>query len=165
MNIIDSLLQEFTYEAGQTRKTLERAPEDKFGWKPHEKSMTLGQLVSHLAETPGWVVPTLEQTQLVFDMEKFKPWTAASTAELLSQFDSKLIEAQKAMKGVSNDHLMQPWALYMGDHKLFELPRVTVLRSMILNHSVHHRGQLTVYLRLLGIPVPSIYGPSADEQG
>jgi uncharacterized damage-inducible protein DinB len=164
MNIIDSISQELAHEASATRKALERVPEGKLAWKPHEKSMTLGQLVSHMVEIPGWAGVTIQLSEFTMDPETYKPWMANTRAELLAKFDSNVTEAQKAMEGVTNEHLMQPWAFIMGGEKVFEMPRVVVLRNMILNHAVHHRGQLSVYLRLLNIPVPATYGPSADEK-
>lgn len=165
MNIIDAMIKELQHEAIATRKVLERVPEDKFGWKPHEKSMTLGRLASHTAEIPQWAGMTLNTDEFVFNPGDYVPWTAESSKQLLETFDKQLAAAVNAMQGVSNESLMQPWKFKKGDVVIFELPRVAVLRSMILNHIVHHRGQLTVYLRLLDVPVPSVYGPSADDPG
>ncbi|MBI4558657.1 MAG: DinB family protein [Candidatus Hydrogenedentes bacterium] len=165
MGMIDAIAQEFGYEAGLTRKMLDRVPEDKLGWKPHEKSMSLGRLAGHIAEIPGYMVVTLSTDELVIDPKSYKPEVATSRSGLLAGFDRRVAEAKSVMEGQTNDHLMLPWRLKMGDRVVFELPRVAVIRSMVLNHTVHHRGQLSVYLRLQGVPVPAIYGPSADEAG
>jgi len=135
---------------------------DKSTWAPHEKSMPLGRLASHIAEMPSWVTGTVQLEFMDIDAN-YKPWTAASRDELLSKFDSYAAEAGKALSGVSDEDLGKRWALRMGGQELFAGPREEVIRTLILNHIIHHRGQLSVYLRLLDIPVPSIYGPSADE--
>jgi uncharacterized damage-inducible protein DinB len=162
MPIIESLLAEFEQEAPKTRKVLERIPTDRFDWKPHEKSFTLGQLASHLVEMIGWGALTLEDDGYDI-LPDFKPWQATTAAELIEKFDSNLAQFKKAMAGYPDARLMQPWTLTGGGQVFFELPRIAVLRSMIFNHLIHHRGQLTVYLRLNDLPVPAIYGPSADE--
>lgn len=165
MNIIDAMIKELQQESIATRKVLERVPEDKFGWKPHEKSMTLGRLASHTAEMPQWAGMILNADEFVFNPAEYAPWTAESSKQLLDTFDKQLAAAVDLMQGVSNERLMQPWKFKKVDVVILELPRVAVLRTMILNHTVHHRGQLTVYLRLLDVPVPSVYGPSADDPG
>jgi len=164
MNIIDSLRMELLEEAKATRQMLERAPQDKFGWKPHEKSMTLGRLASHVAEIPGWTSEVLTKDEMVFDPATYKPVQCASTKELLALFDDKMAQAEKDMAGVSDARMMQSWRLKTGDKVVFEAPRVVVIRSMMLNHAVHHRGQLSVYLRLLEVPLPPVYGPTADDR-
>jgi len=163
--MIDGFLMEYEHEVGVTRKVIERIPDDKLGWKPHEKSMTAGRLASHLAENHGWVQSILGSDQ--FDVgADYKPFDGKTKTEVLAAFDKLAAEAKAAMKnGVSNEALMKPWALKMQGQTMFEMPKAVVLRNFVLNHQVHHRGQLSVYLRLLGAPVPSIYGPSADEQG
>lgn len=165
MSIIDPIIQEFTQESANTRKVLERIPEEKFGWKPHERSMSFGELASHLADSSDWICDILETDEFNVDMSSFKPFLAANQAELLDTFDNHTAAAVELMKGQPDEKLMQPWRLKMDGNLIFEMPRVAVLRNMILNHTIHHRGQLTVYLRLNDIPVPAIYGPSADEQG
>ncbi len=165
MSIVDAMIQEFTQESANTRKALMRVPEDKFGWKPHEKSMTMGELASHLADAPEWVDDILNTDEFTIDLSQFKPFVASTHAELLEVFDANTAAALKLLQGQSDDHLKQIWRLKLGPVTLFELPRAQVLRSMIFNHTIHHRGQLTVYLRLNNIPVPALYGPSADEQG
>ena len=156
------MLAELDQEAGKTRKVLERISEDRFDFKPHERSMSMGQLASHIVEMSGWCGVTLDEDE--FDIPAdYKPWQASTSEELLARFDSDLAAIKTAMAGYPDAKLMQQWSLKAGGHVLFTLPRVAVIRSMILNHIIHHRGQLSVYLRLNEIPVPAIYGPSADE--
>ena len=162
MTIGETLSSELELESKTTRKLLERVPEDAFDWKPHEKSMTLGQLASHLAENPNWVTPILEMEEMSVDPD-YKPYLAASSAELLERFDSNTEQAMEALKSQSDEDLVTLWRFVAGGEVKMEMPRAGVIRSVILNHSYHHRGQLSVYLRLRDVPVPSIYGPSADE--
>ena len=164
MTITDGMLMELTHESDITRKYLERVPEDLFGWTPHEKSMPMGALASHLADMLGWVAATLNLEELVLEPD-YKPYNAASKDEMLKTFDEKLAEAKAAMPGYPDDKLMQNWTLKMGDQEIFTMPRIQCMRAFVLNHNVHHRAQLGVYLRMNDIPVPSTYGPSADEQG
>ncbi len=164
MGMIDGMLMELTQEAENTRKTLERVPEEHFNWTPHPKSLEMGRLASHLAEIPGWVAATLNMDEMVIE-EGYQPFSASNSAELLKMFDEKIAEAKAAMPGYPDDKLMQNWALKMGGEEVFSMPRAACLRAFVLSHTIHHRAQLGVYLRLKDIPVPSIYGPSADEQG
>ena len=162
-----ALLPEFDHEMANTRKALEHVPEDKFAWKPHEKSMTMGRLATHVAELAGWVPATLESESFDFappGAPPFQPKTAGSRAELLEMFDTSVAAARAAIGGASDSQLMVPWTLLGGGKTIFCMPRIAVLRSMVMNHMIHHRGQLTMYLRLLDVPVPGLYGPSADEQ-
>ncbi|MGO4885994.1 MAG: DinB family protein [Bryobacteraceae bacterium] len=150
-----------------TRRTLERVPEDKYGWKPHEKSMTMGRLATHIAELAAWAPTTLETESLDFappGAPPYQPKTAGSRAELLAEFDKAVASAHAAIAAASDEQLSVNWTLLAGGHQIFSMPRIAVLRSMVMNHMIHHRGQLTVYLRLNDVPVPSLYGPSADEQ-
>jgi uncharacterized damage-inducible protein DinB len=163
MRMADGIAMELEHEAKSLRKTLSRIPEEKFAWKPHERSMSMGMLASHLAELPGWVEPTLHQSGLEIPPD-YKPWIAASAAELLDRLESNLKKALEVLRGYPEEKLMETWTLRGGGATIFALPRAVVLRAMVLSHLVHHRGQLTVYLRLNNIPVPAIYGPSADEQ-
>jgi uncharacterized damage-inducible protein DinB len=164
MAISASLLPEFDHEMATTRKTLERLPEDKFGWAPHDKSMPAGRLASHLAEMPTWATVGVLQDSL--DMASgYKPFSAGSRAQLLEAFDKNTAQARAAIAGASDETLMKNWSLKNGEQTLMTLPKVAVLRTFVMNHIIHHRGQLSVYLRLLNVPVPSIYGPSADEGG
>jgi uncharacterized damage-inducible protein DinB len=166
MAIRDGLLPEYDHEMATTRRTLERVPEGKSDWRPHEKSMTLGRLAGHLAEIPGWCPMTLEQDSFETspaDGPAMQPVVMTSRSELLELFDKNVAAGREALSKVSDEALMKPWALLAGGKKMMELPRIAVLRGFILNHSIHHRAQLGVYLRLNNVPVPSVYGPSADE--
>jgi uncharacterized damage-inducible protein DinB len=161
MSISAALVPEFDAEMATTRRTLERVPDDKLGWKPHEKSMSLGRLASHIAEMPSWGVVGLNMD--VLDMANYKPWEGASRAEILAVFDKNVAEARAAMAAASDEKYMQNWSLSMGGKTLMTMPKIAVVRSFMLNHVIHHRGQFSVYLRMNDIAVPSIYGPSADE--
>jgi uncharacterized damage-inducible protein DinB len=162
MAIKDALLPEFDHEMATTRKVIERVPEGKFGFKPHEKSMSMGQLASHIAEMPTWATTgiTLDSVDLA---SGYKPFEAASSAALLEMFDKNVAGARNSIAGASDETFMKSWSLKRGDKTLMTMPRIAVVRSFMLNHVIHHRGQLSVYLRLNDVPVPSIYGPSADE--
>jgi len=162
MTLAERLAPEFQKEMKTTRKLLERVPVDKFTWAPHERSMPLGRLASHIAEMPSWLTGTVQLEFMDIDAS-YRPWTAASRDELLSKFDAYAAEAGKALTGASDEDLDKRWALRMGGQELFAAPREEVIRTWVLNHMIHHRGQLSVYLRLLEIPVPGIYGASADE--
>jgi uncharacterized damage-inducible protein DinB len=167
MGIAEALLPEFDREMGVTRRLLERVPDGQFAWQPHPKSMTLGRLAEHLAELPQWVGATVMQTSLDLAVarrpEGYQP--PATRAAVLAMFDANVAAARGALTGRSDAELMAPWSLLRGEHTLFTMPKAGVLRAFVLNHIVHHRGQLSVYLRLRDVPLPSIYGPSADEQG
>ena len=165
MALIDGMIAELEGESGATRRVLERVPEAKFGWKPHEKSMAMGAMASHLAENPVWVGSTLEMKVLDLDSVGYSPYLAETQEELLETFDKNTAEALGKMAKQSDEYLMETWRMKMGGEIVMEKSRLMVLRSMIINHSIHHRGQLGVYLRLNDIPVPSVYGPSADEAG
>jgi uncharacterized damage-inducible protein DinB len=167
MTLSEGLLPEFDQEMASTRKTLERVPDGQFGWKPHEKSMTLGRLASHVAESPGWAATTIETDSLDLappGAPPFKPVTADTRQEVLAIFEKNIAAARAAIAGASDDHLAKPWSLLMGGKTILTLPRMSVLRTFVMNHTIHHRAQLGVYLRLNNIPLPAIYGPSADEQ-
>ena len=161
-NISQAILPEFDQEMANTRKSLERVPEDKFSFKPHPKSMGLGALATHLATINHWA-------EAIFALDSFDVSTAPpnlefkTRAELLAAFDNNTATARKAIADSTDAHFMEPWTLKAGDHTVFTLPRAAVVRSFLLNHNIHHRAQLGVYLRLNDVPVPSIYGPSADE--
>jgi uncharacterized damage-inducible protein DinB len=166
MPLSQALLPEFDNEMANTRKTLERVPEKKFGWKPHEKSMPLGRLASHLAEIPGWVPVTLKEASIDVNPpggQQMKPADLASRKEILDLFDKNVAAARDAISAASDDQWMQSWSLLNSGNTVFTLPKVAVLRGFVMSHSIHHRAQLGVYLRLNDVPVPSIYGPSADE--
>lgn len=168
MPISKMLLPEFEHEMANTRKTLERVPDDKFDWKPHEKSMTLGGLATHLANIPSWTKNTFEVDELDVAPPGQPPYRleqAKSRAEVLEAFDKNVADARAALEAATDENWQGKWSLLMGGKTIFTLPRPAVMRGFIMSHSIHHRAQLGVYLRLLDIPVPSIYGPSADEGG
>ena len=168
MAISDAMLPEFDHEMANTRKTLERVPEDRFDWKPHEKSMQLGRLATHLSHIPSWIVPTVDQDSLDLapsGVPEPPIPPASSRSELLEQFDENVKNARAALSRAKDEELIKPWTLLHGGNAIFTMPRVAVLRSFVMNHLIHHRAQLGVYLRLNDIPVPAIYGPSADEGG
>ena len=165
MSMCETLAAELRQEAKTTRRLLERVPEESFGWKPHEKSMSLGRLAAHVAELPELIAPALLQPELDFASGDFKPFNPTSTAELLEKFDRNVEAAAGLLEKQSDERMGEPWKLRSGDHVLFEMPRALVVRFVGLNHVIHHRGQLSVYLRMLDVPLPSIYGPSADEAG
>jgi uncharacterized damage-inducible protein DinB len=158
-----SLTAELQHEAQTTRRLLERVPEGSFGWKPHEKSMSLGQLAGHVAQLPSLIVPAFSGDEFDFAVSGWKPFSPQSTAELVEQFDANISAAADALKGQADENMGEKWRLKSGDHVIFDMPRAMVVRYFGLNHVVHHRGQLSVYLRLLDVPLPSIYGPTADE--
>jgi uncharacterized damage-inducible protein DinB len=166
MPIIDLLLPEFDHETANTRKMLERVPDDKFGWKPHAKSLDLCALASHVATNTHWLAGMLVSES--FDLmppgkPPYNPPRAKSTAELLAMFDKSAAEARAALAAATDEQLCQPWSLLAGGHAVFTMPRVACYRGMVMNHLIHHRGQLSVYLRLLDVLIPGMYGPSADD--
>ncbi len=166
MGLSESLLPEFDIEMANTRKTLERVPEDKSDWKPHEKSAAMGGLATHLSNIPTWAVYTIDQDLLdLAPGGKPLPHAeiAKSQAELLATFDANAAQARAAIAGASDAELFKPWSLMSNGNTILTLPKIAVLRSFVMNHLIHHRAQLGVYLRLNDIPVPAIYGPSADE--
>ncbi|MFZ0480055.1 MAG: DinB family protein [Terriglobales bacterium] len=167
MSVKDTLLPEFDMEMDNTRRTLERVPDDKFSWKPDEKSGTLGWMATHIASLPHWAKMTMEQDSLDLSAaggDAYVPPKPANRKELLEVFDKNRAEARAALAAADDATYAKPWALLMGAEELFREPRANVLRRMVLNHMIHHRGQLTMYFRLLKVPVPALYGPSADEQ-
>ena len=163
MSISAALLPEFDAEMATTRRTLERVPDNKLGWKPHERSMSLGRLASHIAEMPSWGAIGLNLDAL--DMGNYKPWEGASRAEILAVFDKNVAEARTAMAAASDEKYMSNWSLTAGGKTLMMMPKIAVVRSFMLNHVIHHRGQFSVYLRMNNVAVPSIYGPSGDDPG
>lgn len=163
MKTIDSLLQQFEHEAQTTRKHLERLPDDKLDWRPHEKSFTAAGLTSHIVECVGWTVAIFDQNEIDFDPSTYKPYVAKSTVELLKSLDENVANGKRALSRASEESLEEPWSLKIMGRVQFERPRSDVFRDFTLSHVIHHRGQFSVYLRLLNIPVPGSYGPSADE--
>ena len=166
MAISDSILSEFDQEMAGTRRTLERVPVDKFDWKPHEKSMSMGGLATHLSNLPSWTTYTLahDSLDLAPGGEALPTANIPETAEeLLATFDSNVATAREIIGRTADPDFMKLWQLQRNGVTLLTLPKVAVLRGFVMNHNIHHRAQLGVYLRLNDIPVPSIYGPSADE--
>ncbi|MEP6963466.1 MAG: DinB family protein [Acidobacteriota bacterium] len=163
MSIAQSLLPEFDQEMASTRTMLERVPEDKLSYKPDPKSMSMGRLAGHVAEMPGWVVATLTTKELDFAKGEYTPMEMTSRAQVLAAFDQIVADGRAALAKTSDETMMQPWTLRNGSQVMFTMPRIAVLRSMVMNHTIHHRAQLTVYFRLNGVSVPGLYGPSADE--
>jgi uncharacterized damage-inducible protein DinB len=163
MSFSDHFLPEFDQEMANTRKILAVVPEALFTWKPHDKSMTLGRLASHVGEMPNWAETTINTDQLIVEPQ-FKPFNAGTSAELLDGFDRYVVAGRAAIAGATDDHLAKTWSLVFGGQILMSMPRTLVLRNMVMNHMIHHRGQLSVYLRLKEIPVPGMYGASADEK-
>jgi uncharacterized damage-inducible protein DinB len=167
MKLNQALLAEFDHEMVSTRKTLERVPDGKFGWKPHEKSTAMGYLAIHIATLPTWAVDTIQRESFDLAPEGGQPYKLpepASTKEILDLFDKSVAAARAAIGEASDEDLSKPWSLLKTGQVLFTMPRAAVLRSFVMNHGIHHRAQLGVYLRLNDIPVPAIYGPSADEE-
>jgi len=166
MALNEALLAEFDQEMVNTRKSLERVPDDKLDWRPHEKSLTMRQLALHLAVFPSWATETLEKESIDVAPPGAPPYQAPvanSRKEILEIFDRDLPKARAALAQASEADLSKMWTLLKGGKTIFSLPRIAVLRSMVMNHMIHHRAQFGVYLRLNNIPLPAIYGPSADE--
>src|SRR5262245_20320776 len=161
MPAITALLQELEHEAQTTKRVLERVPNDQLAWKPHPKSMSLGQLALHVATVPGQVATIAAQPEV--QAPQFTQPSATSSAELVPALDASVAKAKELLGGMDDAALGATWRLKRGDREILAIPRGAVLRSIMLNHWYHHRGQLSVYLRQLNVPVPSIYGPSADE--
>jgi uncharacterized damage-inducible protein DinB len=158
-----ALIAELQMEAANTRKILNCVPTDKNDWKPHEKSMVLGRLTSHVADLPSWITMTIKTSELDLATMDYKPHISTTTEELVAYFDGKINEAVATLEKSTDEDLDAMWTLRRGDHVMFTLPKKVVIRSMAMSHQYHHRGQLTVYLRLLDVPFPGIYGPSADD--
>jgi uncharacterized damage-inducible protein DinB len=162
MSISEMLLPEFDQEMANTRKMLERVPEDKLDYKPHEKSMTLGRLAAHTAEMVGWVTTVISTESLALE-PGMEPLSPKSRKELLDGFDKSVAEARAAIVGATDEHLAKIWTLIYAGKTVFSIPRAAVLRGMVMNHIIHHRAQLSVYLRLNDVEIPGMYGPSADD--
>lgn len=166
MSIGKSILPEFDQEMAGTRKTLERIPDDKLEWKAHPKSNTIGWVASHLADIPGWLQLTMQQES--WDLhpvggEPYRTPQLTNRQQILDSFDKNVAMAREALGSVSDADFMKNWTLLSGGQAIMTLPRIAVLRGFILNHSIHHRACLCVYLRLNDIPVPGLYGPSGDD--
>ncbi len=165
MSIAQGLLAEFDMETASTRRTLERLPEDKLEWKPDPKSMSMGRLAAHVAEMTSWAALTLNSDELDFAATPYDPVVAKSREDVLQLADKNAAAARAAIAAASDADFMKPWTLRAGDQIFFTMPKIAVIRGMVMNHTIHHRGQLTVYYRMNGVPVPALYGPSADEPG
>lgn len=161
MTIAQMFLPEFEMEMTTTRRLLERVPDGKGDWKPHVKSFSLGHLAQLVARMPAWISQIVSETKL--DLSTGAPYSLETTATLVTEFDRNVAEAKATLAATNDSDFQVPWSLTMGEKVLMTMPRVAVVRQTI-NHLVHHRGQLTVYLRLLDVPLPSIYGPTADER-
>ena len=161
MALIDGMLQELEQEAHTTRRVLERVPNAQLTWRPHKKARTLGELALHVASVPGAIAAIATQTQI--QAPQFTDPSPKNASELIPALDEAVAKAKNLLGGMDDAALNSMWRMMQGDREIFAVPRVALLRSVMLNHWYHHRGQLTVYLRELGVPVPSIYGPSADE--
>jgi uncharacterized damage-inducible protein DinB len=166
MAIKDALLPEFDHEMATTRRLLERLPDAEFAWTPHERSMSLGRLAAHIANLPYWGSVTLDTT--VFELDSLPPDSqrqlATTRSALVKEFDGKVAAARAKLAAATDAELLTPWTLKKGGQEMFTMPRISALRSFVMNHIIHHRGQLSVYLRLRNVPLPPIYGPTADEQ-
>jgi uncharacterized damage-inducible protein DinB len=166
MSYADTILSEFDQEMAKTRKVLERVPEDKLAWKPHPKSNTIGWNANHLSEIPAWVEPTLTLPALDVAPPGKPPYKSpafSTRQEILANFDKNAAAARKALAAAKDQDMAQPWSLLRAGQAMFTMPRSAVIRSFVLNHMIHHRAILCVYLRLNDIPVPGMYGPSGDE--
>ena len=163
MSISQSLLGEFDMEMANTRRTLARLPEDKLDWTPDPKSMTMGRLAAHVAEMPGWAALALSTDEVDFAAKAYTPPVVKSVADVLAIADENSTSARAAIAAAKDADFMKPWTLRAGDQIFFTMPKIAVIRGMVMNHTIHHRGQLTVYYRMNGVPVPALYGPSADE--
>ena len=167
MSLAEALAAELKHEAGTTRRLIERVPDDKASWKPHAKSMSLGELAIHLANIESYGVAVATKPEVNFAALEGSGitnagWTTRDDA--LALFDRNVDAALRAVSSLPDPRLREPWTLRAGDHVVFTLPRIASWRTFVMSHQIHHRGQLSVYLRLNDVPVPPIYGPSADEQ-
>src|SRR5688572_7808615 len=166
MRIAEFLVREFDHEAASTRKVLDRVPEQHVEWAPHPKSKSLGELANHIAGLPVWAVRIMQSPEYAFmapgaPTPGIRPWESKSA--LMAKFDQHVAEARGLIEPASDQQIMEKWSLKRGGEVVFTLPRMAAIRSMVLSHTIHHRGQLTVYLRLKDVPVPGVYGPTADE--
>jgi uncharacterized damage-inducible protein DinB len=164
MALNEAFIQELKKESALTKKVLERIPDDKFSWKPHEKSTSFGALAHHVAELPSWIAWTIETESIDLNNLGEQPKRSETQADLLQFADSAVEKAITALENTSDEVLQKNWKMFFGDHLLLDLPKHEVIRMSLINHMIHHRGQLTVYLRMNDIAVPGLYGPSADEQ-
>ncbi|MDH4036039.1 MAG: DinB family protein [Candidatus Krumholzibacteria bacterium] len=161
MNPIDAFVAELKIEARSTRKMLERVPPESLGWRPHEKSSTLGKVAGHIADIPGLFIVPLLQDECDYNTYQSNTGTVP---EILDTFDANIARSYETLGALTPEQLLAPFRYRYGDRVIFELPRFVVIRSTTFNHLIHHRGQLSVYLRMLGVALPAIYGPTADER-
>lgn len=164
MAIKDVFIEELKQESVSTKKMLERVPFDHKDWKPHEKSMSIGRLATHIAELPHWVTDCIQSSEYDFASKPFNPYTASSQEELIGIFHKNMDKALDDLEAVTDEQLNRHWTLRRGDFIIRSAEKRKIIRSMCIDHFIHHRGQLSVYLRLLNVPVPGMYGPSADER-
>jgi uncharacterized damage-inducible protein DinB len=167
-SISASLLPEYDNEMATTRRHLERVPDEKLSWRPHEKSMTMGGLASHLAESVSWGPMMLNSDSMDVDapeMQDYTPPNYESRAKILEEFDTNVTNTREVLASKNDAEWMTTWTMKKGDEVLMSMPKVAVVRGFLMNHNVHHRGQLSVYLRMCDVPVPQTYGPTADESG
>lgn len=165
MPMIDSLRTEFDHEMRTTRRLLERVPDDKLDWRPHEKSFTASGLASHIVECVGFASSIFGGDELDFDPKTYRPFLATSVPGLLQAFDDRVADGTRALAEATEADTTLPWRFMIMGRVRFEKPKAAVFRDFTLSHMIHHRGQLSVYLRLLDVPVPGSYGPTADEKG
>jgi len=163
MSINKALVAEFKHESNNTKKILERVPTDKLAWRPHEKSMTIGRLATHIAEIPIWIDRAITQSEFDFATAVFKRETKESTEAILQLFEERKESAIKLLESASDELLNSPYTMRRGEQILISAPKKVNIRNVGFNHLYHHRGQLSVFLRLLDVNVPGMYGPSADE--
>jgi uncharacterized damage-inducible protein DinB len=164
MAIKDAFIAELKHESSLTKKILEKVPMDKKDWKPHEKSMTVGRLATHIAENVKWISTIRHIDDFDFATRQFKPYTAASTEELLQLFQTNLDNAINDLSEMTDEDFAKVWVVRAGEKVMYNTPKKVAIRGWAFSHMIHHRGQLSVFLRLLDIPVPGMYGPSADER-
>jgi len=167
MKLIELFLDQLRSEENSTRRVLQQVPEGRNDWRPHEKSMPLGYLSALVAGMPGWIEFMIDRDELDIaspGSAQFKPQVSATNRELVAAFDGSVAKARAALEATSDEHLAKPWKFIVGGHVADERPRYKMIRDAVLSHMAHHRGQLTVYLRLNGAIVPAVYGPSADER-
>lgn len=162
MTFSETYLPEFEHEMSNTRKLLDCVPDDKFTWKPHAKSMALGSLANHIADLVEWGAFVVSQDKLELGPGTQQPPSPTNKTGLIAALDKNIAASRKAIAGANDDHLAKTWTFVYGGNTIFAMPRAQVLRNVVLSHVIHHRGQLSVYLRLLDIPIPGMYGPSAD---
>ncbi len=160
MNATEAFTAELKIEAATTRKMLERVPQASISWRPHARSRTLGEIATHIAGLPGVFIAPLLQDE--FDHDTYVA-PAATVGDIVATFDRNVVRAHETLNALSEKQLLEPWRYRFGERVIFELPRFVVIRTSGLNHLIHHRGQLSVYLRMLDVPLPSVYGPTADE--